>query len=183
MFKIFLSFMISLFVTNMALAGSNAAEHAAEFQMNHGSGLAKNELGKQVFQNQERDLKVTYDFTKLGGAVGTYKLPFYATAGSTGEPSRTLPKGAIITGCYIDVLTAGTTSASGTIALSTGQGAGDLKAATAAASYTGIVACIPVGSAATVIKLTADSVPTATIATGAITAGKFNLHIQYMLSD
>jgi hypothetical protein len=45
-----------------------------------------------------------------------------------------------------------------------------------------LVAGIPVGTAATSIKMTADRTLQATIATGAITAGKFNLIIEYIYS-
>jgi hypothetical protein len=51
------------------------------------------------------------------------------------------------------------------------------------------MACVPVGSAATSIKLTANRTPTITIttasttATHSLTAGKINVFIQYLLSD
>lgn len=155
------------------------------FNFNHGQNFSRDLLGTKVMRDQVHDLTLQYDFAKDTGAITTKKnLRFPAdSGGSPSSSSAALPKGAIVIGCYIDVITAGTTSASGTMALSTGQAAGDLKAALAAASYTGIVACIPVGTAATAIKLTADSVPYYAIATGALTAGKWNLHIQYVLSD
>lgn len=170
-------------VSTLSYGAPSAKEYGAEFSFNHGSGFQNYQLGTKVIRDQVRLLKVQYDFAKLGGAIGSKNLLVPVTPGGVGASSATLPKNALIVGCYIDVVTPATTSASGTIALSTGQGAGDLKAALAAASYTGIVACIPTGTAASSIKLTADSVPTFTIATGAITAGKFNVLIEYILSD
>jgi hypothetical protein len=180
-------FLICFLLTCMvspALAGSNASEYKAAFRFNHGQGFQNDQLGEKVIRDNARDLKVQYNFARQGGAVGTLKLiypPDPAFPG--GAPSGTLPANAIVTGCYIDVITAPTSGGSATIALSTGQGAADLLAATAKASFTGIMACIPVGTAATAIKLTADSVPTLTIATAALTAGVINVHIQYVLSD
>lgn len=170
-------------VSTLAFGATQAKEYGAEFAFNHGQGFQNYQLGTKVVREQIRVLKVQYDFAKLGGAIGTKNLLVPATAGGPSALSGVLPKNALIVGCYIDVTTPATTSASGTIALGTGQTGVDLKAALAAASYTGIVACIPTGTAASAIKLTADSTPTFTIATGAITAGKFNILIEYILSD
>ena len=160
------------------------AAYAAMFRFNHGQGFQNSQLGTKVMRDAMHDAVYQYSFAIDGGAISTKTvLRQPATQGSAASSSSSLPKGAIVVGCYIDVITALTTSASGTMALSTGQAAADLKSATAAASYTGIVACIPVNTAAAAIKLTADSTPYFAIATGAITAGKFNLHVQYMLSD
>lgn len=182
----FLSVIIlSLFTVSFAHGAGLAGTYGALFNFNHGQNFSRDLLGTKVMRDQVHDVVVQYDFAKDGGAIITKKNLRFPTdsGGSPSATSTTLPKGALVVGCYIDVITAGTTSASGTMALSTGQAAGDLKAALAAASYTGIVACIPVGTAATAIKLTADSVPYYAIATGALTAGKWNLHIQYVLSD
>lgn len=182
--KFLLCFVLSLLFSIQVHAASQAESWGAQYSFNRGSGWQKYQLGNKVMRDSPHELVVQYSFAIDGGAISTKtNLRIPANQGGPQEPKGTLPKGALITGCYIDVITAGTTSASGTIALSSGQAAGDLKAATAAASYTGIVACIPVGTAATAIKLTADSNPYYAIATGAITAGKFNLHIQYVLSD
>lgn len=179
----FLAVVMAFFMSSLCFGATNVKEYGAEFAFNHSGGFQNYQLGTKVIRDQVRVLKVQYDFAKLGGAIGTKNLLVPATPGGPGAASATLPKNALIVGCYIDVTTAATTSASGTIALGTGQTGVDLKAALAAASYTGIVACIPTGSAASVIKLTADSVPSFTIATGAITGGKFNVVIEYILSD
>lgn len=179
-----LSVLVFMCVGTLAFGATNAREYAAEFSFNRGSGFQTHLLGTKVIRDQIRVMKVQYDFAKLGGAIQTgTKLLVPATPGGPGATFATLPKNALIVGCYIDVVTPATTSASGTIALGTGQTNVDLKAALAAASYTGIVACIPTGTAASAIKLTADASPTFSIATGAITAGKFNVLIEYVLSD
>lgn len=160
-----------------AHAASLSNEQADQYRLNLASPnqMREAQLGNKVIQGSVRLMLATYDFSVLGGAIGTLTLHDIKN-----QPA-VLPKGAVITSCIIDVKTAATTSASGTIALSTGQTGADLKAATAAASYTGLVACIPVGSAATAIKLTADSTMTAVIATGAITAGKLTVAVQYIV--
>lgn len=181
----FLLLSLSMLTMSFAHGAGLQSTYGALFNFNHGQNFSKDLLGTKVVREQIRDLVVQYDFTKDGGAITTKKNLRFPTdlGGTPAATSAAIPKGALVVGCYIDVITAGTTSASGTMALSTGQAAGDLKAALAAASYTGIVACIPVGTAATAIKITADAVPFYAIATGALTGGKWNLHIQYVLSD
>jgi hypothetical protein len=136
-------------------------------------------VGHELFYNTVKKLTAVYDFATLGGAVGTVVLRDYKDTSQQAQ----LPDGAIVRDCLIDVVTAPTSGGSATIALGTGQSTTDLKAATAIASYTGLVACVPVGSAATAIKLTADRKPSATIATAALTAGVVNVHISYELSE
>jgi hypothetical protein len=121
-------------------------------------------------------LTAVYDFSVQGGAIGSLNL-----LDMDGNPAL-LPAGAIITNCTFDVITALTTSASGTMAVNS-EGAGDLKAALAAASWTGKLAGVPVGTAATWVKLTAQRQIVATIATGAITAGKWYAFIEFLLSS
>lgn len=116
-----------------------------------------------------------------------------------------IPSKAIITNAWYDVITTFTTASadSGTIALSV-EGAGDLKAAIAVSAAgdvwdAGIRGCLP-GSyaeatvagdtavldaarkAASYVKTTAERELTATVATAALTAGKLNLFVEYVLS-
>lgn len=175
-----------LVIMGMLLAApfSRAATEAgmgnAQFNLNTSSPEAsrKYRLGDRVTKQMTHDQTCVYDFSVLGGAVGSVNLRDHERLGQ----SCVIPKNAIIQHVLIDVLTPGTTSASGTMAL-TAQSAGDLKAALAAASYTGVVAGIPVDTAATAIKLTADRTIVGTIATGALTAGKWNVHIRYVMSQ
>ncbi len=85
-------------------------------------------LGDAVFDNLGV-LVGTYDFAVSGGATGTILLLDI----NTGK-KITLPVGAIVTKTYIDVQTACTTADAGTVAVTTGQTAADILAATAAAS-------------------------------------------------
>jgi hypothetical protein len=151
----------------------------AQWELNRASpgAMLKHQLGSVLLKSQTLDLKLQYDFSKQGGVVGSIPLlnPLNGFQG-------TMPLNAVIVGCLIDVITA-PTGGGASIAITSGQTAADLKAATAVASYTGLVACIPVGSAATSIKLTADRLPAIVVSGGALTAGKFNVHIQYFMSE
>lgn len=136
----------------------------------------KHSLGNEL-NNVKSVVKAQYSFAVSGGAVGVINL-----LDADGK-SITLPSKAIITGGYIDIITAMASSGgTGTIALGANSGV-DLKAAVDADTLSGIVAIIPVGSAATAVKLTADRVLIATVAVEALTAGKFNLFLEYVLSE
>jgi hypothetical protein len=168
---------LALVAPTAALAGTRAQLLSDQFQLNQNKPSTAR-LGDKSVAEKIHTLRAKYDFAVQGGAVGAVTLLDV----STGK-SAVLPKGAIVRHCIIDVITPATTSASGTLALSTGQTAADLKAATAAASYTGLLACVPVGTAASAIKLTADRTMVGAIATGALTAGKLYVIVQYELSD
>lgn len=176
--KKFLLFFVSFFMLSLANAGTLSANKAAEFDLNKASpgAMQKHQLGTLVVQHQVRLLKGIYDFAIQGGATGTGNL-----VGTNGKPVI-IPNKAIVIGCIIDVQTPGTTSNAGTLALGTGQAGNDLKVATGAASYTGLVACTPVGSAATSIKMTADRTMTYTIA-NALTNGKLTVDVQYIMGE
>jgi hypothetical protein len=137
------------------------------------STAAAVQLGKAL-ADQKGCLRATYDFSTQGGAVSTINLK-----GSDGLDAK-LPSGAVISEVLIDVVTAATSGGAATVAL-TAQVAEDLLAALAVASVTGLIAGIPVGTAATSIKLTAERTITTTIAVAALTAGKFHVFIEYYL--
>lgn len=119
--------------------------------------------------------KMTYDFAVDGGAISTI----------TPTNSPTIPINAIILGGTIDIITT-LVGATATISLGTsaGSNAASLKAATAVASWTaGQLALTPVFTAATYVKLTAAGRPTLTIAVAALTAGKFNVNLVYVIGN
>jgi len=120
-----------------------------------------------------RIARAHYDFAVDGGAIGTF----------TPAQTAALPSKAIIAGGVIDVITPFTTSASGTMGIGTSAGSSNtsIKAQLAAASYTGLVAVVPLYTAATMVKLTAAGNITCTIATGALTAGKANIILAYYI--
>ncbi len=118
--------------------------------------------------------KFTYDFAARGGAVSVIEL--------TGDD---IPDNAIVWDGCVDVLTA-FAGAGATAALHI-NAANDLVTATAFDappwSSATVQAIVPVGTVATCIKLTAFRHPTLTITGAPLTAGKFNLFLQYFLSD
>lgn len=120
--------------------------------------------------------KFSYDFDVEGGAVGDITL--------RGTP---LPSKAIVWDGVVDVITPLTGGAGATAAVATPQSANDLITAAAVGgapwSTTGSKALTPVGTAAASIKLTAERKPKLTVAVNDLTAGKFNLFIEYYLSD
>jgi hypothetical protein len=138
-----------------------------------GSGIKS---GDELILRKKHVLRALYDFSVSGGAVGAISL-----LDENGK-AAVIPNKAIITDSMIDVITAPTSGGSATIALGANTTT-DLKAATAIASYTGIVAGVPVGTAATAVKTTADRTVTATIAVAALTAGKFYVMVEYILSE
>lgn len=149
-----------------------------EYLMNHaGTGQYKVSLGTQVTTKKVQVMRAKYDFAKQGGAVGSITL-----VDSDGQAAQ-LPSKAIVKQVLIDVITAPTSGGAATLALTTGQGAGDLLGATAKASFTGLLAGVPVGSAASMIKLTATRTLSLAVATAALTAGKFDVFVEYYLSE
>ncbi len=134
-------------------------------------------LGSQVTQKKVNVMKAVYDPLVLGGISGTYVLRDAAGG------QAVLPKAAVIKQVIIDTVTAVTGTSSPTIALGINS-TNDLKTATAIGSYTGVVAGIPVGTAATSVKVTSsDKAVTATTTGGVIQAGKLNVFLEYYLSD
>lgn len=139
------------------------------------SMASKTQLGT-LLRNRKGTLKGIYDFSTRGGAVGTYNL--YDEDGNV----VALPSGAIITQVYVDIVTAFTsTGGTGTIAL-TANSSGDLLAAVDADTLSGVNAGIPVGTAATMVKTTADRNLSLAVATAALTAGKAHVFVDYVLS-
>lgn len=147
-----------------------------------------NRMNSQSFQfglGTELDRKVAavrgrYDFSVQGGAVGSFNL--LEDLDDT-QSTITIPDNAIITFAMVDILTAmASAGGAGTIALSS-EGAGDLLAAVDADTLSGLVAGIPVKSAATAIKMTADRTLAGAIAVEALTAGKFDLYVEFYLGN
>lgn len=157
-----------------------------KFILNHSPDGAGVQLGTQVTDKKVHILRAQYSYAVVGGSSGAINLR------DVDNLAAKIPNGAIVTDCIIDVVTAPTSSGPNqgpTLAFSTGQGAGDLKVAAVYGGYSGLMACVPVGSAATSIKMTAKRTPTITITTAstttthALTAGKINVFIQYLLSE
>ncbi len=119
--------------------------------------------------------KATYDFAVDGGAVSTI-----TPAGPT------LPTKSIILGGTIDITTTLTSGGAATISVGTsaGSSSASLKALTAVASWTaGQMAIVPIFTAATFLKLTAAGAITTSIAVAALTAGKFDVNLVYVVGN
>lgn len=158
--------------TNTGLRYINTGTLASPSWTQMASGVVSATAGLGAIGNA----KMTYDFAVNGGAVSTI-LP-------TNSP--TIPIGAIILGGTIDITTTLTSGGAATIALETsaGMAAGGLKAATAVASWAaGQLALTPVFTAATYVKLTAAGRPQLTIATAALTAGRFDVNLVYVIGN
>lgn len=121
-----------------------------------------------------KEVRATFDFAKLGGAIGSIALPV------------TLPEGAIVMDGMVHVLTAVTSGGAATVALQL-EAAGDIVAAAAVTgapwSTTGLKDIVPAGTAATAVKTTVARKPTVVIATAALTAGKFRVFLRYVTSE
>lgn len=122
--------------------------------------------------NKAHVVKGTWDFADQGGAVGTFNL--HDIDGN----NIVLPLGAIIKQVWTKEVTNVTTSASGTLSLGAATTV-DLLAATAAATFAGVQDGIPTGSGANMIALAAAATLTGSIATGAMTAGKIDVYVEF----
>lgn len=157
-----------------------------EFRLNRGDiHHVPSNVGSEIVRRSHRVFKGVYDFSVQGGSTSA-AISLYDPVFGKKVP-LTLPAGFIISKVLIDVLT-NPIGASATLALSSGKTAADLLAATAVASFTGLIDGIPTTAAATNIKIAATtaapgSICTLTIATTALTAGKFNVFITGYLSD
>lgn len=136
-------------------------------------------LGTQVTQKKVNVMKAVYNFAVLGGASGTTLILKDAAGGQA-----VLPANAIVTNILIDgitVPTAGTTTALVAIGVNS---AADLRAATLFSTYTGLIGGIPQGGNTTAVKVTTSAkAVTATLTLGSLTAGKFNVFLEYYLSN
>lgn len=138
-----------------------------EYDINHRDYLNyKYSIGTLI--KQGHSAVGVWDFAKTGGAAGSYNVGI------------ALPAKSIIKQVIFDVVTA-PVGVFSTIAFNA-VNAGDLKAALGTASWTGIVAGVPVGTAATAVKCTAACTLQATIASS-YTAGKIKVFVDYYVSE
>jgi hypothetical protein len=151
---------------------------SVEFMLNSSAVNAPlAQLGTQVTQKKLNVMKAVYDRTVLTGASGAVTILKDAAGGQA-----VIPKNAIVKQVIIDAITT-PTGGGASIALGLNS-TDDLKAATAVASYSGIVAGTPVGTAATSLKVTSTAkAVTATISGGTVATGRLNVFIEYYLSN
>jgi hypothetical protein len=126
-----------------------------------------------------RVARFTYDFAVDGGAVGNIDLPVV------------LPDNAIILDGLYDVLTTFTTAGAdaGTVAITMGAQAANLIVVAIAVSNganawdAGLHDIVPVGTAATAVKLTAARAVRIVIGGQAVTAGALVGFLRYVVSE
>lgn len=138
---------------------------------------------KSLYKTQQGGLgivgyaKMTYDFANDGGAIGLI----------TPKNSPFIPKGAIILGGVTDVVTGVTSGGAATISIGTdaGSSAASIKAAVVLGTEfaAGLRAVVPLFTSATMFKMTAEGRLTLTVAAFALTAGKFNTSVAYLIGD
>ncbi len=148
-----------------------------EFALNRLSGTArKYSLGTLIHKNVNVVVG-KYSYAVQGGVVGDVTL---RSDLSSSASSISIPDNAIIKQVWVDNLV---TVSGGSIALKL-QSAADLKAETSAATYAAgtVIAGTPIGTAATMIKLTAARTLKATLSS-TVTAGQFNVYVEYVLGD
>ncbi len=128
------------------------------------------------FSRVER-LRLTYDFAVLGGAISAINL---------GNFKDLIPNDAVVVGGYVKVLTTLITAGAdaGTIAVSV-EGADDIVLAIAVVDGSnpwdaGLQDVIPARTAATMVLTTADRRVVVTIAIQAVTAGKFEVVLEFV---
>lgn len=120
-----------------------------------------------------------YDFAKQGGAIETFFLR-----------GPTLPDNAVVSDCWIDVITVPGTGGEGTAAIALGlESTTDLQTST---SYGGApystegladLAGPEPGTESGYIKLTATRGLRMTIATARVTSGRFFVTVEYTVTD
>lgn len=153
----------------------------SEFVLNHASSAdQKVQLGTLV--NKTSNLLIAkYSYAVQGGSTAAD----ISLLTSLGNPKSyaVLPNKAIIKNVWLDVLTQPVSSGSATVAINAAT-AGDFLAATAKASLpVGLLQGVPAGTTVTSIKLSAAKTVKATIGTAPLTAGKFNVYIEYVIGD
>lgn len=135
----------------------------------------RDKANKGIWEPHIGSAKMTYDFAVDGGAIGLI----------TPVNSPLIPKNAIIYGGFIDVITGVTSGGAATISLGTsaGSSAASLKAAVILGTEfaAGIRALVPVFTAGSSVKMTAEGLLTMTVAAFALTAGKFEVDVVYFM--
>lgn len=138
-------------------------------------------LGSQLVDNKIQVLRAILDVSSIGGANSGSSYTLKDPEGG----DATLPDNAVVRQVFIDTITAAA-SGSGTtptISFGTDSPPVNFKAATAFNSYSGVVAGIPVGTAATAVKMSADTAVGARVLAGSLSSGKIDLLIEYLISE
>lgn len=143
--------------------------------------IQKIKLGSQLVDNKVQVLRAILDVTTIGGVASGSSVTLKDPEGG----DATLPDNAIVRQVFIDTITAAASGSGSTPTVSFGTDSTptNFKAATGFTSYSGIVAGIPVGTAATAVKMSADSAVKAQVLAGSLSSGKIDLLIEYLISE
>jgi hypothetical protein len=151
----------------LSLAGTAVTATAAELNLLDADST---EPADGAWAATTRWAKAEYDFAVDGGVAGDISL------------GVTIPDNAIITGAFVEGITAVTSSGAATVAVKL-QSAADVLGATGKAALTGTAVVPGAAVMSAPFKLTAARVVTITVGTAALTAGKFNVWIEYFVGE
>lgn len=161
-----------------------------EFRLNHGDSMGSAHVlgGYQMVSNKVQLLKCIYD-VKVSGGSSTAAIYLRMVDGSF----CTAPQNALILDGIIDVLTAPLSAGNASIGIGVAGSTQNILLPLAKASWTlnSRLDTIPVSTAATAIKVTGAlgsianrvtaNVSSATV--GPLTTGKFNVFLEYVMSN
>jgi hypothetical protein len=132
-----------------------------------------NKIGHAFKEGRKKYVRGVYDFATHGGAVGDITL----------TTTPVIPSGALVTEAIVKVNTVPTSGGAATVALKL-EAAADLNAADAISgapwSSTGVKRADKLGAADAGILTTAARSVVATVGTAALTAGAFDVVVEYM---
>lgn len=174
-------FIFALLATGQLFAASVITDSGGGYELNRASTLNRKYSVGTHLANGTFGVKGQWSFAVSGGAASTdiYLLDAEGLRVS-------LPAKSIVTNCLIDVATAptaATTSGGATFLLkSNGE---SLKGLTYNASLTTTapIACTPTGSVGQMLKIASETFPVLRTTSEAMTAGKINVWLQYVLSN
>lgn len=179
---------VVLFVSLLSVVSLANVTADQEFILNHADGpSAKVQLGTLI--NKTPNLLIAkYSYAVQGGSTAA-AISLLTDLKKPNSYAK-LPNKAIITGVFVNTLTAPTsaTPTTTTIALQSAA-AGDLLAGrTTQTMYTFIQGIPTEGTTSTFIKLSAEKtikavVGPSTLGSPPLTAGKFNVYIRYIIGD
>lgn len=175
--KIFIGFLTIALFSVVVLANITSDE---EYVLNHSSAASqKAQLGTLI--NKTRNLLVAkYSYAVQGGTTASDIS--LITDFSKPKSYAVLPNKAIITNVWIHTVTQPASSSTSTVSVNA-VSAGDLKAAVNVTSWGPTIQGIPNGATTNFIKLSAQKTIKATVNTTPLTAGKFDVFIEYVLGD
>lgn len=150
---------------------------AVEFLLNDASpqAMRQAQLGTQLTKKKVQLLVGVYDSQTSGGStVGAHNLK------DVDGKDAVLPAGAVIKKVMLHAVSAVTSGGSATLSFGAAS-ATDLKGATGKASFSlnALLDGVPDGTAANSIRLSSQTVLTATVGTAALTAGKVEAFVEW----